>query len=267
MGARVDQSLNDAGRTMSSRIGLALSYLDDEPRCGGGGGGVVEHRSPSSIGCGLVVPRVAVHSPLRRSIETAEIASAAFGSAWEEGHWSDPGTDESARRTRRELQLLRLSSLRSLDYGQSYTGRPAADVRDGMLSTYEAWSNGRLGIEMDSGGETGFEVLRRAAASLCSLVRIGTEVGGPVLAISHSSFLRVLLAMVMDMRLDEATRVLSQDNGCINVLDMDSSASGMRRVGRECKLLGGAQSRAPATFSLAVPKTNIVRINEIRHLL
>ena len=265
MGARIDQSLNDAGRTMSKRIGLALSYLNDDGSCGGGGRGGGHGATASS--CGPVVPRVVVHSPLRRSIETAQIASAAFDAAtrddWKHSHG---GTKKTTMRS--SSSALQLPSLRSLDYGQSYTGQPAAGVRDGMLKTYAAWSDGHLDVEMDGGGETGFEVLRRAAASLCSLARIGNEVGGPVLAISHSSFLRIMLAMIMDVRLDKAMMMLSQDNGCINVLDMETSTR--RVVRRGCKLLGGTESVtsrcAPASFSLSVPKTCIVRINEVRHL-
>ena len=134
-------------------------------------------------------------------------------------------------------------------------------IKRGMIQTYKAWSNGRLNAQLNGDGESGWEVVKRAAESLNQLQSIGTTAGGAVFAVSHSSFLQTLLAMALDMRLEHAMSDLKQHNGCINVLDVDTTA-----ISKGCRFLGGPTLSLPDTFRLTVPKVRVIRMNEVHHL-
>ena len=67
--------------------------------------------------------------------------------------------------------------------------------------------------------------------------QMASENGGTLFAVSHSTFLRMLLATLLDISLGEAA-LLEQRNGCINVLDVN--VEGMTEtIGPKSNLFGG----------------------------
>ena len=88
--------------------------------------------------------------------------------------------------------------------------------------------------------------------------------GGSVAAVTHSRYIRMLLAVVLDESLAESI-ASQQANCCINVLDMKADGS-HREAGPKSPLVGGPLSFAPEDFSLLVPAGNAIRVNECRHL-
>jgi len=110
------------------------------------------------------------------------------------------------------------------------------------------------------------KVLTRASKALYILANIASKNGGSVVAISHSTYLRLLLCMVMDMPLSQVA-FLEQKNGCINVLDIRIRNGTDQSVGSKSKMFGGKMSLAPSDFHLTIPEIDVVRINEKRHLI
>ena len=245
-GARIDPPLNDTGRRMAHRLGqqfAALRALDDNE-----------------------IPNLIFHSKLQRSRETASIAQHVINN--NDGIQSNP--DERIRLTPR-LNLL--DSLGEVDFGFNCEGRPeTTSVRTGMHRTYAAWALGNLDAtnfcsstrttNTQDQGETGRSVLQRAAATLTTVLEYAkTENTNAIIAVSHSVFLRTLLALAMDIPLFEAS-VLQQTNGCINVLDLDPKKK-FKRIGNKSNLYLGT---GPRDFAIEIPHVNVIRVNEKRHL-
>lgn len=189
---------------------------------------------------GKTCPFVVMHSQLARSEQSAQVASLAIG---------------------KKIRLESLSSLRSIDYGPTAGGREASEMRAGMARVYGAWTDGYIDTRPDGGGESCREVLTRAAAALRMLVWAANNNGGSVTAISHSTFLRILLATVLEMPLEEAA-TLVQENGNVNVLDFSRSGP-FRTISSTSNMF---YETAPTDFKLKVPKGRVIRINESRHL-
>ena len=259
-GARVDPSLNSYGKEMASRIGMALSYLPKE-----------------------VQPTVAVHSRLTRAKETAQIATKILSDIrtssqrktnpdvqldpsyrvetyGREGSISVP---TSAELDRTGIKDLTLPTLGEVDFGTGFDGANVEMVKAGMYATYASWSVGAIDRRMDGGGESGREVLNRAASALSSLADIAKTNGGIVLAVSHSTYLRTLLGAIMDVSLAKAA-TMEQKNGCINVLDINVEGA-TAKLGPKSGLFGGSLSPV-SDFDLVLPETHIIRMNEYRHL-
>lgn len=186
-------------------------------------------------------PHVVMHSQLARSQQSAQVVSHSI--------------------TNTKIRLRSLWSLRSIDYGPTAGGREASEMRAGMDRVYGAWTNGNIDTRPDGGGESCREVLTRAAATLRTLVWAAKINGGSVMAISHSTFLRMLLATVLEMPLEEAA-TLVQQNGNVNVLDFSRSES-LRTIGSTSNMF---YKTAPTDFKLKVPNGRVIRINESRHL-
>lgn len=189
---------------------------------------------------GGTCPRVMTHSYLARTKETAQVASMAMG---------------------KRIRLVSLASLRSIDYGPNAGGREASEMRAGMTKVYEAWTDGYIDTRPDGGGDSCREVLKRAASALRTLALVADSNGGSVMAVSHSTYLRMLLAIVLEMPLEDAA-TLVQKNGCINVIDF-SRREAFRTLGSNSRMF---LKTAPADFKLHVPKGKVIRINETRHL-
>jgi broad specificity phosphatase PhoE len=81
-------------------------------------------------------------------------------------------------------------------------------------------------------------------------------------AVAHSSYLRILLLCLQDKSLLEYS-VMQQGNCCINVLDLKKNGDTRTLTGRS--LLVG--TRAPLDFAMKTPVGNVIRVNEIRHLV
>ena len=261
-GARVDPSLNAYGAEMASRIGMALSYL---PQDGG-------------------VPTVAVHSQLTRARETAQIAAKTLSDIRTSGRRrTDPDVQfdpsylldtygregtisipTSVEVERTGIRDITLPSLGEVDFGTGFDGANVELVKAGMYATYASWSVGAIDKRMDGGGESGREVLVRAASALSSLADIAKTNGGrPVLAVSHSTYLRTLLGAVTDTSLAKAVTI-EQKNGCINVLDVNVEGA-TTMLGPKSGLFGGSLSQV-SDFELSLPETHVIRTNEYRHL-
>ena len=261
-GARVDPSLNAYGAEMASRIGMALSYL---PQDGG-------------------VPTVAVHSQLTRARETAQIAAKTLSDIRTSGRRrTDPDVQfdpsylldtygregtisipTSVEVERTGIRDITLPSLGEVDFGTGFDGANVELVKAGMYATYASWSVGAIDKRMDGGGESGREVLGRAASALSSLADIAKTNGGrPVLAVSHSTYLRTLLGALTDTSLAKAVTI-EQKNGCINVLDVNVEGA-TTMLGPKSGLFGGSLSQV-SDFELIYPETHVIRTNEYRHL-
>ena len=264
-GARVDAPINTYGREMAVRMGLALSAVPD----------------------GLC-PAVAVHSRLLRARETALLASSilteakrggagkgdpeavlsALGGGAGELRVPPPGEAGGDR-----MRFATLDSLGEVDFGAGLDGKSVAESKRAMYATFAAWSLGRIDERMTSSreeggggesGESGREVLQRVGVALRAMGQMATENGGTLFAVSHSTFLRMLLATLLDISLGEAA-LLEQRNGCINVLDVN--VEGMTEtIGPRSNLFGGGRLFGANHFDLIIPRTKVVRQNECRHL-
>lgn len=107
------------------------------------------------------------------------------------------------------------------------------------------------------------QVFSRIENALHSLVEQASESENNCLAaVAHSSYLRVLLLSLQDKSLLEYS-VMQQGNCCINVLDLKKNGAVRTLTGRSI-LVG---TRAPSDFSMKTPLGNVVRVNEIRHLI
>jgi broad specificity phosphatase PhoE len=107
------------------------------------------------------------------------------------------------------------------------------------------------------------QVFSRVEDALHSLVEQAAETENSCLAaITHSSYLRVLLLCLQDKSLLEYS-VMQQGNCCINVLDLKKNGATRTLTGKS--ILVGA--RAPSDFVMKTSLGNVVRVNEIRHLI
>lgn len=228
-GARIDQPLNETGEKMSFRIGQALAELPPEQR-------------PSKI----------LHSPLRRAKETA------FGAV---------DTIMKSTAADKPLTLQLLPELGEIDFGKS-EGTDATKAKVNMLNTFTSWSRGNIDYSYE-GGESGRQILQRVSDSLYGLAQVASEKSnkGVVAAVSHSAFIRLLLATVSEKPLVQSATI-GQTNGCFNVLDISLDKTKMIEIGSKSILFGGPllSELADKDYKLLLPKVKVVRINEVRHL-
>jgi broad specificity phosphatase PhoE len=189
-------------------------------------------------------PKVFFNSRLERARMTAETAA----------HGIDP-----------EINTRAVEALGEVDFGPLAEGQPVALAKVGMQATYAAWAIGQIDYRPNGGGDSGRDVLIRAADALKFLAQEAEKSSnGCVAAVSHSTYLRILLGLVLDQSLLEmADRKIV--NGGITVLDVKRDGLS-RRLEPKPKLLGGALSTVPSDFRLDIPVCDVVRINEMRHL-
>eukprot|EP00978_Attheya_sp_CCMP212_P024001 scaffold74699_cov49-Attheya_sp.AAC.1 len=243
-GRRVDPPLNANGRAMAQRIGATLVGPAEKSQ-----------KEPSQPLKALTV----VHSQLKRAQETALLAHDTF--LHNPCHLDPPLVLESRRHEKKDDTTL--ASLNEVDFGPLAEGQPIQQAKANMSQTYGAWTIGSIDTRPPGGqGESGREILERVALALDELAQIGTTTE-TILAVSHSTFLRMLLALVMNISLAEAA-LLEQRNGCINVLDI-SMTSKHRLPLDQTKLFLPVGMTKPSG-NLDIPSTRVVRVNEIRHL-
>jgi broad specificity phosphatase PhoE len=189
-------------------------------------------------------PNVFFNSKLERARMTAETAA----------HEIDP-----------EIKTWAVEALGEVDFGPVAEGQPVVLAKAGMQATYAAWTIGQIDYRPNGGGDSGRDVLIRAAHALRFLAQEAEKTSnGCVAAVSHSTYLRILLGLVLDQSLIEmADRKLV--NGGITVLDVKRNGLS-RRLEPKPKFLGGALSTVPSDFRLDVPVCDVVRMNEMRHL-
>lgn len=255
-GARVDPPLNDTGRRQALRMGETLSNY--------------------FRGGNVILPKLAIYSNLQRARETAQIVSLAMGLYRDPVASYEPQVEDSDLKflttsingggtdgmdSKGLLGLQTLHSLNEVDFG-SLEGKSVNEAKATMMYTFGQWGLGRLDVRND-GGETGRNVIARASEALVSLRDVAVNNGGCAIAVSHSTYLRVLLAMAMDISLIEAG-TMSVNNCSIHVLDLDCKET--RQITQSSNIFGGKFSLAPNDFSVTLPIVKVVRLNEIRHL-
>ena len=118
------------------------------------------------------------------------------------------------------------------------------------------------------------QIFIRAAEALKSLANDAQKSNGCVAAVSHSTYLRMLLALVLDESLlDTATWDIN--NGSITVIDIKrdfGTRSKSKIITMKSNIFSGPagivqkRSLEEEGFELEIPICNVVRINEVRHL-
>ena len=132
-----------------------------------------------------------------------------------------------------------LESLGEVDFGPDLEGRSADEVRAGVYETYGRWSIGDVDRRINGQGESGREVLTRAASALTSLAEFASNGNGgggggggggrSVLAVSHSAYLRMLLALALDVSPARAAVEMKLENCSVCVLDVNASGKTVNR--------------------------------------
>jgi broad specificity phosphatase PhoE len=262
-GARVDPSINNLGRMQAIRLGEAFAMLKN---------------NTSSLKGSF--PTMALHSTLKRARETAAVASLVMGNAGltEEEYAlfvknmfteDDDMKNGTGKNYKKESSLIleNLSYLGEVDFG-IMEGKSVNEAKAEMMTTFAQWAIGKIDVKNGDDGESARSVFTRINMTLKYLKEIvsssnGTTAGRSVFAVSHSTYLRILLALVMDVPLLQAAS-FEQKNCCINVLDI--SLKEMMNVTPKSNIFGGRLSMAPSDFCLTIPKVQVVRMNEVGHL-
>jgi broad specificity phosphatase PhoE len=143
-----------------------------------------------------------------------------------------------------------------------------------MMSTFASWAIGDIDNRL-AGGESGRDVLERGVEALKVLsqtaVSLSTNTEAPsVLAVSHSTYLRVLLSMVNDSPLSQSA-FWKINNGSINVVDVNVKGK-TRMINLNSNLFGGGRALgviprgSSESIDIMMPESYLIRRNEIRHL-
>lgn len=176
-GARVDPPLNDTGRQQATRIGRALSRIDSS-------------QAPTTIR----------HSQLERAKETARVAG--------QSYYESKRTVGTNREERTSNEILlpskELPSLGEIDFGPVVEGKLSTEVKAKMTKVYASWSLGLIDekgeAENGESGESARDIFLRIESALESL----SETSSPILAVSHSTYIRMLLGILLEIPLAEA---------------------------------------------------------------
>ena len=131
-------------------------------------------------------------SPMRRTVETANILARAFGLA----------------------PQLR-DGLREIHHGR-WEGRTRAEVEAKFKDEYAAWEMDPLTFAPE-GGESGLMVLARSLPVICEIV-----LGHPdqnVVVVSHKATIRLILSSFLGFDARGYRDRLDQHPACLNVLD------------------------------------------------
>jgi hypothetical protein len=89
-----------------------------------------------------------------------------------------------------------------------------------------------------------------------------------IVAISHRKFIRMMLAIALDIPLFQAFTTLQERNGCLNILDI-STTENITLVASQSKLfLGGRRNLLSNDheFQMIIPKMKVVKVDDMRHL-
>ena len=248
-GARVDPPLNSNGHEQARRIGMAVTRL-------------LENTGGNDAITG--VPSLVAHSKMLRAKETAQILTSTVDSSFSS---SNPSTSAPLK------VYGEVPSLGEVDFG-TLEGKDAKKVKSAMRKTFAAWSLGKIDTRPPGGeGESGREVLERAAAAIGILgeIAVDSSAASPsIMAVSHSTYLRVLLSMAEDAPLLQSA-LWKVQNGSINIVDVNvegktravSMTSGMFGGG----VLGGSpMTMKKERLDLVIPEVHLIRRNEVRHL-
>jgi broad specificity phosphatase PhoE len=133
----------------------------------------------------------AYSSHMRRAIDTAAIIARPHG-----------------------IEPLALPELREIDHGH-WEGVQHKEVEEKFAAEYAAWSADPLNTVIP-GGESGRDVLQRAAAAMERIVR--EHAGKSVLVVSHKATNRLLLAHWLGFDPSRYRDRLAQDLACLNII-------------------------------------------------
>ena len=109
------------------------------------------------------------------------------------------------------------------------------------------------------------KVLERAVISLESLGKVAATSSAPqgsMLAVSHSTYLRILLSLVDETPLAESV-LWKINNGSVNVVDVNIEGK-QRLVTSKSGIFGGLKWNN--NLQLTMPECHLIRRNEVRHL-
>lgn len=142
-----------------------------------------------------------------------------------------------------------------------------------MMSTFASWSIGDVDKRL-ADGESGRDVVIRAVQALeeLSKLAVSSSATGPpsILAVSHSTYLRVLISLVNDSPLAQSA-FMKINNGSVSVVDVNINGktrgvnlgSGLFGGGRGLGLLPRGKS---GDVDIVMPEAFLIRTNEVRHL-
>ncbi len=102
----------------------------------------------------------------------------------------------------------------------------------------------------------------QALGTLAQAVAAPSAPQGSILAVSHSTYLRILLALVADAPLAESV-VWKINNGSVNVVDVNIEGK-QRLLSAKSGIFGGL--KWSNDFQLTMPECHLIRRNEVRHL-
>lgn len=131
-------------------------------------------------------------SPMRRTIETAEVVARPHG-----------------------LQVTIVADLREIDHGH-WEGRRRADVQTEFPAEYSAWEHDPFTFA-PRGGESGLHVLGRALPALEEIVRSHPDQS--VLVVSHKATNRLMIASLLGIDIRGYRDRLDQRPACLNLLE------------------------------------------------
>lgn len=115
-----------------------------------------------------------------------------------------------------DLQVQANFALNEVDFGAS-DGLNLEEARKNTNRTYKEWTAGNLRARSPGGGESFIEVQERQREAIKFLLGSCAE-GQSVLAVSHSSYLRLMLSLVLGWSLDKS-KAQPMENCAINVID------------------------------------------------
>ena len=294
---QIDAPLNETGRKQAIRLGKALSYSP-----------MIQEQyqtTSTSRATATAAPASVVHSNLLRAYETASIATTMLESMIQQPNLQLTSDDDETIRfandtslemrttesqiindgvikpeknndNQYDIRLQSLSTLAEVDLGPLNEGKSSTIAKADMLKTYTSWTMGDIDCTLGGSGESGRDILTRAASSLASLTNIALENGrttvngssnstsSSVIAVSHSTYLNLILALVLDIPLVQAA-TLEQKSCCINVLDV--SLLETRDVNSKSNLFSNdLNPTVSQDFQLKIPRVDVVRMNENQHL-
>jgi broad specificity phosphatase PhoE len=238
-GARVDPPINENGKSQAINLGRALSFADPKPE-------------------------LFFSSSLIRAKMTAEIAATATAANTKK---NNNDVHDDVQTPLIIQQPRQLSSLAEIDFGSFADGQPISAVEQKMTQTSARWAIGDVNYRGGGDGDSGSDVLIRACEALRVLVHEATiaEVNC-VAAVSHSAFIHVLVAMILDEPLIQSyNRKIF--NGSVTVIDIPKDLNlNSQVIGTKPNLLGGPISQKPKDFTVSIPTCKMIRVNEFRHL-
>lgn len=232
-GSKIDAELNPIGELQAARLGQALALSNEHP--------------PAYF-----------HSPLRRAKQTAVIAAAQYHVA----------ADYYDYQTKKETVQV-LSDLREIEFGISFDDESIETRNLALSSTYAAWASGNIDKKLSTDGESMRDILQRVSNSLYQMQRAASNnPDRSIIAVSHSSFLRVILAICEQKDILTPFKTMQLANCCINVVDLPLARFGLAPTRRitSSTLLGEPLSHTLTKFNVQVEKSTVVRLSEQQHL-